>query len=506
MMATVIVERTYWNGKLSGYLWDGMTVPIARGNSHFQAIRKAIHDGTCIVVEPTFGKIHRGVDRHGNPSGFRTRFGFVPDYKHSHLLRLINAQLADGSCEVAEPPIETQAARRYETLVLTTILAQPWPGIVGECSGNLAYRAMRDKPSQPYKFVLRNLPNGADDRLEILLKTYGAAVQFPFRNSPHKFGVLEIEIPLSLLRSMYTNERKLLPSGESELVATLVEQHFAESRRSRREGPDISWLINNAHLYTAHFAVEFSNRIFDAFRLEYGRAPLSYIVEGYYRIQPLIFGREANGFHHLLVANFPSQNNTPVPQEWHSVGLERYDQESQSPDFLLRTALRRVSDLVAIGFHAEALAPLNAFLEVLVLKSLQSCVRDSPHMVVHLERMGHKDRLSIITLIANSQEISTLFDENFKKSLRSATEIYKRRNAYVHSLQITDVVGRPTLLDRRTLEKLFFYFMDVHEQNQVFMRFGVIARGEGRTKDLVLAEVLRRYDRWQKRPQSSEPA
>lgn len=480
----MFVEKTYWDGEHTGYRWEETHVPLAPGNSHFEQIKKSIADGTCDVREPSLGAVTQTVDRHGEPSGYRTPFGFVSMKQPSSLLALIKAQAKDGRCTIVEDVKSTNTGPIFEKLVLSIVLPQPWSDVNGDCSGELPYRSNPAGPERTYRFILRNLPAKQDDRVAMLLASKGVAFRSALDFSPHQFGVLDVELPVSGLRALYRGERKA--NLDDMLLKTLVKQHLAETGRS---DPDINWLIQAAELYTTHFAVEFPNRIIDAFHLEYGQVPVRYLVEGGNRIQPVIFGCEANGTCHLISLGHQSHGGIEVPAEWHSSSLRRFNEEAQSSSFLLRTALRRVAALVILGFHLEALAPLNAFLEVAVLETLTRSVMADQTLASHIERMGHGERLAALMAGADLAQACYPCDESFKEFMRAAKEIYRIRNAYVHSLQAGDGVGRPTLLDRRKLESLFNCFVAPFEQQQLFMRLNSIALDSGRFQAIIRAYV-----------------
>jgi hypothetical protein len=87
----MIVEAQYnWRGVLTGYRQENSSIPLDPRNSDFQKIQQALNQGACVVAEPTLGNIHKACDRHGEFSGYFTRFGFVPVYQDSHLLRLLS--------------------------------------------------------------------------------------------------------------------------------------------------------------------------------------------------------------------------------------------------------------------------------------------------------------------------------------------------------------------------------------------------------------------------------
>lgn len=492
----MIVEAQYkWNGELSGYRDGDRSIPLDPGNVDFQTIQRAMSDGKCSLTEPPLGEISQANDRHGQFSGYHTRFGFVPSYRNSHLLKLIDEQLVDGRCTVADPvkQLKVDPEFKLQKLVFSTILEQPWSHISGDFFGEFPYASHAKSEKRSFRFSIKNILSSSSDKFQLLLEKHKIETGFPFSFSPTQFGVIEIEVPITELKRLFKGEQHLIEAWMLPFHADLLEQHFAQTRRKPSEGPDIGWLISHVNLYMGHFVVEFCNHVIEAFRREYGHIPVPYLSEKNAGIKTVVLGYSESGSARLQTLVGGTQNHTfNLSGEWPSSSLLRYEEETRSISFYQRTALVRVSEMVRLGFHAEALGPLNAFFEVAVRWALASCVRDSAKHYEFVVKMGHKPRLDILDSIANAQLDSYVFDDKFKERLITVRAIYKRRNYYLHTLQLPDITGRLTLMDRRRLETQFHGFLDAWEQNQFLMRLTSIADDKDAIRRVAMNEIEKR--------------
>jgi hypothetical protein len=471
----MIIERAYRNGLLSGYRWDDKTIPLAPGNRDFDLITEAIAQGQCEVREPHFGVVYRTFDQHGAPSGYRGSFGFLPSYRESELLALLHRQIDDGRASLDDnaqtPP--PAPGPRYEKLVFSISLDHPWP-ISSACVGDFNYRSRENSAPTPYRFTLVNLQR-SESKVDLIRRHHNLTPNSNF-NVSENFGILEVEVPVKGLRTLYQGERNLIPEDHRSFLSTLEEEHLAETRRSR---PDIGWLINMAYLYASHFILEISNAISDVVKLEYGSSPLQHLYEGYGQVRPDLFGCTSAGeYHHIVPGDYRKMQNT-FPPEPLLYALARHEADAQSPGYLRRVALRRVAEMAKLGFHLEALAPLNAFLEIAFMQTLQACVSDSPQVLPLVQRLGHAERLEIFSEISKFGAGSYPCDEAFKEMIATCKAIYRHRNQYVHDLLVHGISGRPTLLDTRRLEAYFHGFLDLHEQQQFLMRLNSVATDNG---------------------------
>lgn len=489
----MIVEAQYnWRGALTSYRQENSFIPLDPNNSDYKKIQRAIIQGSCIVVEPTLGDIHKAFDRHGELSGYLTRFGFVPIHRDNHLFGLIQDQIADGRCNVLEAlgkPIEPEFI--LDKLVLCTIFEQPWSHLKGPFTGQLAYASHKRCEERSYRFTIKNIPSIAKDKVELLFTEHEIESDHPISTSLLQFGVLEVDLPIRGLKHLFMGERKLAPFWQSSALTDLLEQHYAQTKRKTTEGPDITWLIHNIGLYVGHFFVEFSNHVIDAFKHNYGYQdrPMQRLTEGNSGSNPIVIGYSKEGVARLQRMVLISSHNHGLEGEWNHDSLKRYQDETKSTTFLHGTALARVSEMVRLGFHPEALAPLNAYLEVAIQWALVNCVKDAPDQVAILLKFGHRKRLEILSLISKSSHNPDLFNENFRNQVASAETIYNNRNSYVHEMRLPGISGRMTLEQRRNMETLFRGFLDYFEQHQFLMRLQHIAEGADAIRKIIAREI-----------------
>lgn len=495
---SMIIEAQYkWNGELSGYREDNRFIPLDPRNVDFQKIQQAISDGQCSVAEPALGQISQANDRHGNCSGYHTRFGFVPNYADSHLLKLIDEQLADGRCVLHNPATSAQSEPEFkiQKLIFSIIFDQQWTNVSAPFFGELPYASHAKAEQRLFKFTIDNLKFSSSDKLQLLLKKHGVNEGFPISIYPAQFGLIEIEVPVAELRHLFKGEQRLINTWMLPFHADLLQQHFAQTRRKPKEGPDILWLISHVNLYMSHFVAEFCNKVIEAFRMEYGSNGIQYFSEKNDGYKTVVLSCSESGdfrFQSLMAA---SQNQSfNLSGEWHSSYLLRYEEQTKSIGFYQKTALSRVAEMVRLGFHAEALGPLNAFFEVVIRWALVNCVKDSVQHSELVLNSGHGYRLSILESMVNAGLDSYICDDYFQGCLLTIKTIYKNRNYYLHALQLPEVTGRLTLMDRRRLEDYFHGFLDVWEQNQFFMRLNGLANDQGVVRDLVKREIDRRLD------------
>jgi len=485
------VEAQYnWKGILIGYNRDGSSVPIDPANRDYQEIQTKIAEGQCEIIEPILGQVNRGYDRHGKHSGFHTRFGFVPAQQENVLFRLIEKQLKDGRCSIEEDSKkETQIVKpKISSLIFCVLFEEPWPHVAADFCGQLTYASNDRSAKRSFNFVLRNLPEEKKiSKVDIFLAHHKASAFEPTNALQWQFGAIEIEVPVLALRSLFFGEAPLMQDWINPFLMDLVEQHYARTGRRKSEGPDISWLISHASMYLSHFVVEFSNRVLEAFKNEYGNIPVPYFPEGWTGNNIVVLSRTESGATQFYTFVPSSKQNFNLKGAWSPSSLTRFEAESESPWYHQRSALRRVSEMLSLGFHAESLAILNAFLEVTVLQCLRGVSGNYPG----LEKLGHTRSLKLLIKIADECSNQWLSDGTFLEMLQNATSIYAKRNSYVHALSLLDSMGRLSLRDRRQLESLFKGFIDVFHQRQFLWRLDHIAEDTGEIRKLVIRELDR---------------
>jgi hypothetical protein len=489
----MIVEAQYnWRGELNSYRRENSFIPLDPRNSDFHQIQVALDQGTCEVVEPELGIVHKAYDRNQQLSGYLTRFGFVPIDQDNYLYRLIKEQITDGRCSISDSSGNTvEVPSKLERLVLCTIFDQPWPHLRGPFTGELAYASHESCVERDYRFTIKNLPSVATDKLQLLLADHQANDNLPITCFPLQFGVIEIDLPVRGLKHLFMGERKMVPSWVAPALKDSLEQHYAQTRRKPSEGPDVGWLINHIGLYSGHFFVEFTNHVIDAFKREYGNhdRPMPYLTEGNAGSNPIVIGHLEDGSARLQRLASISSQRQMVVGEWDRGSLRRYQDETKSSTFLFKNALSRVSEMVRLGFHPEALTTLNAYLEVVIRWALTNCVKNNPLHISIVVNLGHRKRLDILGAIAKSKHAPHIFDDDFRARVVSAEAICKNRNSYVHAMQLPDVVGRLKLEERRKMEALFHGFLDYFEQNQFLIPLQFIADDTDVVRKIVIKAI-----------------
>jgi hypothetical protein len=497
----MIVEAHYkWNGDLSNYKRENSFIPIDPGNTDFQEIQKLISEGNCTVLEPLVGSVYRSYDKHGLFSGYRTRFGFVPDDNKNPLLKLIKKQILDGSCTVIDPKMQPALEMRpnLSKLIFPVILDAPWPFIQDKFHSEFCYSSNQKSTKYAYQFTIRNLPEKTSYIYQSLLEDYQIDKPDLIPGPKLQFGLIEIEVPISRLRKLFFEQKNNGTESMNSMISDMLDQHYLETQRKKSEGPDISWLISNAHNYTKHFVVEFSNQVIEAFRTEFGKSAIQYLPEIRLNQDMLVMGCNESGVLSLQSHTSCRSHSFDLNGEWHPSSLIRYEERNQSATYYQETALQRVSEMIQFGFHVEALGPLNAFLEVIFHWALLSSIHDNQIYSEWLKKIGHRVRLEILELIANSNLNAYIFNTKFKENILNAKQIYKHRNDYIHTLNLPEITGRLTLIDRRKLELLFNSFLDHHERNQFFIRISAIAENQYSTKEIIVNEIQRRLEATQK--------
>lgn len=376
------VEANYnWRGELIGYRRENSVIPLDMANSDYYEIQKAILAGDCTVNEPSLGIITKVYNRHGIHSGYDTSFGFVSCRTDNRILQLINQQVDDGQCTIinaTEKP-SVDASLKISTLVFCIMLEQAWPHISTEFHGEMSYASHKSKTTQKsFQFSLINLPfEHPQSKVNLVLSHHKAEHLMPINFQLLQFGVIEIKVLVKELKWLFMGERTLIEEWLSPFVEDQLAQHYAQTGRKPSEGPDIAWLINNVSSYLGHFISEFSNRVIEAFKNEYGQAPVPYISEKNDRNNIVVLEVAESGMVRLQNFMFAETHSFNLLGEWPQSSLVRFQEMSGTKDYHRRMALQRVSDMLKLGFHAESLALINAFLEVTIKKTLNLNLRES---------------------------------------------------------------------------------------------------------------------------------
>lgn len=275
----IITANYNWKGKLSSYTRDNSSIPIARGNADYEEILRAINDGICTILEPTFENAEIAYDKNNNPSGYLINIGFVPNDKSNYLTQLIETQIASGKCKIINSIPVNFPYPKFKKIICIIVLDSSWPHIQDCYSYEPSIDLLIKSKKYSHSFKLKNLSINNLNQNQVIYKNYN--LNEPYSNSKENisFGLIEIEIAVSDLRKLFKKEKQYIQEWMKEFFEDDVQKHYIQTRRSRKEGPDISWLILNASIYLKHYLIEYRNSIVEIFSSEYGDTSNKFISE-----------------------------------------------------------------------------------------------------------------------------------------------------------------------------------------------------------------------------------
>ncbi len=488
-----------WRGHLTGYRRDNTFIPIHEGNSDYQIIKQEIINGICIVNEPDLSEVTETYNQKGKLSGYRWNGIFVPIDDNNRNYQVVKKAIQEGTCKVDKPKFENLniQALKIKSIIFCVFFDQSWQHLTDYYDGKIPYRSNSKATYADYNFRLINLPvsnqlNGAD----LLLEKYKISnEEFPIQ-FPIKSGVLELEVPIDRLLKLFRNEKQLIEEDTAIFLEDCLSQHLAESGRAS-SGPDIVWLISFAHRYLENFIMEVGNRIIEAYTKEYGGLPVGYIDrQKIYQEMILINKNKNDSFSTGTFFLSAKPNFFNLSGNWQqNHTLLQVSQPEKYPTHPQDFALQRVRMLVKAGWHMEALCLLNAFLEVNVKTALYHCMKSDYEAQKTILTMNHRQLLEILQKVAKSTEGNLLFGKDYMSRVENAIEIYRHRNDYVHNLTLPENEQSLTVKQRRALESLMYGFIDVFESGRWFMWQIRVESGEDADIISIIQHLLRKWSK-----------
>jgi hypothetical protein len=172
-----VTAKYDWKGNLSGYRWGDMHVPIAEGNRHYQLIKEAIDNGTCLVNEPAIEEVTETYNEKGNLSGYRLGSIFVPIDENNRLYQMVKKAIDNDTCRVNQFPPEDETLPK--SIIFCIFFDLPWHNIHDLFEGKIPYRSNNSPISRDYSFRLINLPFNEDiNKFSLLFEYYKLKKKF----------------------------------------------------------------------------------------------------------------------------------------------------------------------------------------------------------------------------------------------------------------------------------------------------------------------------------------
>lgn len=495
-----------WEGNLSTYQWDNMSVPIAEGNRHYRMIKDAIADGTCIINEPLIEEVTAAYDRKGNLSGYRWNHIFipVPIDESRQFYRMVKRAIEDGSCIIKEPdPIQAdKPVLKVETLIFCIFFDRPWPHLKSSYQGEMSYQSNDEAESRTYAFRLINVSStGELDRFDLLFDFHPgiSKEQFPIE-FPLQSGILELEVPVRYLQKLFRNEKSQLEEDMIGFIDSIVMPHLWESGRSE---PETKYLISLGVFYLGNFIMEVGNRVIEAFTREYGGLPIGYIDKWKIYQETIVINKYEDGSHKLGAVSMQGKQSFGLSGKWPSwtSSLQQMSEPNNHPTHPYDYAVKRCRMLVKAGLHMEALCLVDALLEVNIRDVLCACMRSDPEVQqIILDRVNHKQQLEILKKIAKFADDEVIrSSDDYLAKIENARMIYKYRNAYLHELTLfeegtqgsnSNKMQYLTVKQRRYLEELMQGFIDVNESRWWFSMQRRLADGKDSSAIQIIQESV----------------
>ena len=489
-----------WRGEHVAYQLAGTTIPCDDRNKDYRAVLESIANGQCRAVEPdvtTATKVHSSA---GVVTGYDTNLGFVPHDTSNSLYVLLQESARVGNCKIEEPGAVEENTPKIHTLIFCLVLDRGWQHLAGPLTHQFDYQP--NERAKPIKIDvrIRNLPASAEDVLPHVFQSMGieAPSHGSFRFKALQAGMIEIEVPVTLLLKLFRNERARVRDGIEPFFTDSLAQHHVRTGREESRGPEVSWLINMAPYYLTYAVADVANVALQAFALEYGGAVPGHVAEDALVRSSLVFARHAEGHISLHRLQQQGEQSFGLVGEW-PVGptlLRLADEQSRKTLDLFFVA-SRVRQLFGAGFPMEALIVANAAFEVALEWALSGAVVTHVRAQKLIADKGHSYRLELLTKVVAANTEAGLNTVEFSKFVAALMESNSMRNSYLHQLVVpTNDVWKLAQLDR-TVERVLFFITDPHTS---FITLGFLislartARSE--TVALLLTELqkLREWD------------
>ena len=489
-----IVKVYDWRGRHTGYRTENTSIPADPGNSHFRRIQAAIKEGKCKEIEPEIAHATRTFSHSGELTGFDTNLGFVPNDSSNTLFRILETSVSAGRCAIIDPSqIEAPSDEKIKTLIVCILFQRSWPHLTGTFARIFAYRSSSNSNPVDLLVRLRNVP--ADDppsTVDLVLQAHRVSDKMKTNALPLQAGVLEIEIPVFHLQKLFRMERHRLDQELFPFLDEMLAEHLARSGRTVHRGPDLLWLIMHAPYFLGRLAASLGNTVIRTFIMEWGGVPPGHIREDILHQRCVILGRRIDGRLQWRGGGIGPPRSFSLSGPWpdHGAAIQEALDPEANPLGHRKHIPTRVRQMADAGFGMEAIALLNAFLEVFVREALNAAVFPNVSAMKAVNRIGHRTRLEILRKLHKADIEQRFNNQTFGQTLALAKEIHERRNDYLHNLALPNQENWLSADGDREIMRLIRAFTDASEQMHRFALLGTLWHLKEPTQKFIAAAVL----------------
>jgi hypothetical protein len=463
------VTRVYqWDGTVSSYQRGNSSIPCDPSNGDYREIEQAIVEGRCTVNDPIIERVVSAYNQRGRLSGYKWNGVFVPIDTSNALYRLIKQSIDNGSCLVEEPSSNVNANEPKTTsLVFAIILDSSWKHVKESYENTISYRHEAAPEHHEYNFRLVNLGEKEGlNVIDLLLQRYAMKPFLPKVGPSVCTGVLEVEIPTTRLAKIFRNERYRLDEGMKGFIESLLKQRLLELGRSSSQVPDIEWLINHALWYAGRLVMGLANMVIDAHAKEYGDLPNGYVDYWKIRTATLVIKKQSDGTNVLGLSGFQTQYSFGLSGRGSTeISLLQVSRPEDHPVHPYDYAMARARMLVKSGLHLEALCLVDSLLEINVRSILLAWTSGHNSLQTFVnDKLNHKNSLRILRKLARECDDDLIkSDESYHRLFDDALQIHSLRNSYIHELQLpnSERAWPMSMAHRQTVETLIHHFIDI---------------------------------------------
>ena len=295
-----------------------------------------------------------------------------------------------------------------------------------------------------------------------------------------------------MLPKLFRRERRRLAENYQTLVEDLLAEHLVRTGRSSSRGPTTRWLAISAAQWLGRLVSSLSDVVGRTLMLEYGGTIPTPVSENVLLSGPsIIVARDTADFTSIYHVRSERSDYISLEGNWSTQygAIREVYEPALNPMGHRKYVRQRIRQMIKAGFGIEALAPLNAFIEVSVRDALISpCV---PHMeaMINLHSMSYRRRLSIVRRLVNSPLDPTLSEIGGSLLVDTMIEIYKHRNDYVHDLRLPGREPWLSVEGRRRIEEYASKFADPGGQDKFDILLSRIWHANSPFREFILQAV-----------------
>ena len=473
----IAVKQYNWKGEIIGYQYNNSFIPTDKRNHHYKMLLEDIKDGKCIVNEPDIKEVEKAYDKSNELSGYIYMGMFIPCDNENNLYKLIEKLIEEKTCLIVEN--KKEQTKKIDSFIFNIVFRYPWKGISNVSENQIKY-PIEESNGMYYKVRYVNL-NQNNNVINSINSFYNIE-QNNFSNIENynlvQYSMLEITIPVNKLKKIF----KYLCKNDTMMLKDELEMHFKQTKRLKKEGPDISWLINYAPIYLKDAVIDIGNRAIEAISFEYLDFNIKHINERNYHNNTIVIKKYVDNSVEIPIIseiNFDCYSyNADFKQNSSGMQIANNSGASNIYDYKYKALPRfKIAKLMKNGFILEALSLLNSYLEVSFKLLLCQCVNNDRKKSEIIMSLGHRHRMEIIKEIIKNEYVSNELGKSFNKYLENAKKIYVHRNDYIHDLELPEKSLFMTNVARNKLVNLMLEFVEPYNSYRFELNMSCFSNG-----------------------------